>query len=157
MPSPYRAEQLSPEIQARYGMDRSNWRTAGLVILVIVLFFGAVAFVTVNLGRESVQARLISWTVVAADHVSLEIEVMNPAKEPAFCIIRAQDEKHIDLAYSQQMIPPADGFVRIPIELRTLAPAFTVELLGCESGHPPQVSESNFPPGVAAPEQPWQP
>jgi len=44
MPSPYRADQLSPEMRARYGMDGSNWRTLALVILVVVIFLGAVGF-----------------------------------------------------------------------------------------------------------------
>lgn len=153
MPSPYRANQLTPEMRARYGMDRSNWRTISLVVLVIAAFLAAVAWATFNLGRESVQFRLLTWTVTAPDQVNLEFEVLNPSADPAFCVIRAQDEKHIDLGYSTVQVPPSSGYVRVPYELTTLAPAFAVEVLGCASGAEPNVSPPNFPPGVAPPQQ----
>ncbi len=153
MPSPYRANQLSPQMRARYGLDRSTWRTTAVVVLVVAIFFGAVAWATVNMGKESVQSRLLTWTVVAPDRVDLEFEVLNPSTEPAFCVIRAQDEKHIDLGYSTVEIAPNSGYVRVPYALTTLAPAFAVELLGCAIGAAPNVSPPNFPPGVAAPQQ----
>ncbi len=151
MPSPYRANQLSPTMRARYGMDRSNWRTISLVVVVVAIFFGAVAWATFNLGRESVQSRLLTWTVTAPDQVTLEFEVLNPENEPAICVVRAQDAKHIDVGYSQVQVAPSTGYVRVPYELTTLAPAFAVELLGCASGSAPNVSPPNFPPGVAPP------
>ncbi|MEY4137532.1 MAG: hypothetical protein RL205_1660 [Actinomycetota bacterium] len=153
MPSPFRANQLSPEMRARYGLDRSNWPTLAIVVIVIVIFFAAVAWATVNMGKESVQSRLLTWKVTSPDTVSLEFEVRNPSKDPVFCVIRAQDGKHIDVGYSHVMIPPSGDYVRVPYELTTLAPAFTVELLGCAIGGEPNVSLPNFPPGVSPPQQ----
>jgi hypothetical protein len=152
MPSPYRAEQLSPEIRARYGMGGRSLRTLALVIIVIALFFAAVAWATVNLGRESAQYRLLTWSVTSPTTATLEFEVRNPTDQPAVCIVRAQDENHVDVGYSRVTVPPGADYVRVPYELATLAPAFAVELLGCEAGAEPNVTPPNFPPGVAPPQ-----
>ncbi len=152
MPSPYRADQLSPEMRARYGMDGSNWRTLVLVILVVVIFLGAVAWATTNMGRESAQYRLLTWNVTSPTTVSVEFEVRNPTDGPAICIVRAQDENHIDVGYSRVVVPPSGDYARVPYVLTTLAPAFAVELLGCEAGSEPRVAPPNFPPGVAVPQ-----
>ena len=152
MPSPYRADQLSPEIRARYGMGRRSWRTTVVVIIVIALFFAALAWATMNMGRESAQYRLLTWSVTSPTAVSVEFEVRNPTDEPAICVVRAQDENHIDVGYSRVTIAPAGDYVRVPYVLTTLAPAFAVELLGCEAGGEPNVAPPNFPPGVAPPQ-----
>jgi hypothetical protein len=134
-------------------MDTSNWRTISLVVIVITLFLGAVAWITVTMGQEAAQWRLLTWKVVSADRVEVEFEVRNSSQEPAFCILRAQDEKHVDLAYATVEVPPGSGYARVPYELTTLAPAFAVELLGCAIGEDPRVAPPNFPPGVAPPQQ----
>lgn len=153
MPSPYRAAQLSPEMRARYGMDRSNWRTLTIVILVIAVFLGAVAWATMNLGRETVQSRLLTWSVTSPEQAHLEFEVRNPTTDAAICVVRAQDDRHVDVGYAQVTVPATGDYVRVPYDLTTLASAFVVELLGCASGEAPAVSPPNFPPGVAAPLQ----
>ena len=135
-------------MRARYGMDRSTWRTTALVILVVALFLGAIAWVTTNMGREAAQYRLLTWDVTSPTTVDVEFEVRNPTSEPAYCVIRAQDENHIDLGYSVVSVEPVSDYTRVPYELVTLAPAFAVELLGCEIGVEPSVTPPNFPPAV---------
>ena len=152
MPSPYRADQLSPEMRARYGMDRTNWRTLVIVSVEMVIFLGAVAWATMNMGREAAQYRLLTWNVTGPTTVSVEFEVRNSTDSPAICIVRAQDENHIDVGYSRVVVPPGDDYARVPYVLTTLAPAFAVELLGCEAGSEPRVAPPNFPPGVAVPQ-----
>ncbi|MGI9137171.1 MAG: DUF4307 domain-containing protein, partial [Candidatus Nanopelagicales bacterium] len=99
MPSPYRADQLSPEMRARYGVGKRNWGTVAVIIIVITLFFGAVAWATTNLGRETAQYRLLTWNVTSPTSVSVEFEVRNPTNEPALCVLRAQDENRFDVGY----------------------------------------------------------
>lgn len=130
---------------------RSAW-TIALVIIVVMAFFAAVAWATVNMGRESAQYRLLTWSVTSPTLATLEFEVLNPTDEPAVCVVRAQDENHVDVGYSRVTVPPSAGYVRVPYELVTLAPAFAVELLGCEAGGEPNVPPPNFPPGVAPPQ-----
>ena len=54
-------------------------------------------------------------------------------------------------------MPPsvADDVVISTFALRTLAPAYTVELLGCATGAAPKVPPPQFPPGVVPPAQPY--
>jgi Domain of unknown function (DUF4307) len=152
MPSPYRAEQLSPEMRERYGVGRRNIGMIVVVIIVIALFFAAVAWATTNLGREAAQYRLLTWKVTGPTAVDVEFEVRNSTDEAAVCVVRAQDENRFDVGYAIVTVPPGSDYVRVPYELVTLAPAFAVELLGCEAGREPNVPAPNFPPGVAPPQ-----
>jgi hypothetical protein len=52
-------------------------------------------------------------------------------------------------------LPPGSRDELVEYPLRTLAPAFTVELLGCSVDGPPGVVPPQFPPGVVMPDQPW--
>jgi hypothetical protein len=47
--------------------------------------------------------------------------------------------------------------VTIDYSLRTVAPAFTVEVLACERPGELRAPGPQFPPGIAVPEQPWTP
>lgn len=153
MPSPHRPSELSPEMRARYGLDRSTWRTKSLVVAVIAVFLAGVAWATVNMGSQGVQYRLLTWSVTSPNLAHLEFEVRNSTSEPALCVVRAQDSNHIDVGYSTVTVPAGREYVRVPYDLATLAPAFAVELLGCAVGEAPRVTPSNFPPGVAPPQQ----
>jgi hypothetical protein len=128
------------------------------IIFVIVIFLAAVAWATVNMGRESVQSLLLTWNVKGPDRVTAEFEVRNPTSEPAICVLRAQDSKRTDLGYATITVPPGTDYVRVPYELRTLAPAYVVEILGCSlPGGTPNAIPPQFPPGVVPPSQPWTP
>ncbi|MDP1877682.1 MAG: DUF4307 domain-containing protein [Actinomycetota bacterium] len=158
MPSPYTRDQLSPPMQARYGVDRrpvGRWIGIGVVALV---FTAILVGVTVALTtRDSVQNRLLSWTVQGPDRVDLTYQVTPDGTEVVQCILRAQDSRRIDVGYAVEAVAPTAN--RVPeiraYSLRTLAPAYTTELLGCATGTLPAVPPPQFPPGVVAPEQPW--
>ena len=141
-------------MQARYGLDRRPiGRRIGIGVL-IVAFLGAMAFVTVGVTRNPVDSRLVAWDD-AADRVDMTIQVKRPADAEATCVLRAQDDSRIDVGYAVVVIPPGEGDVVVDYRLRTLAPAFTAELLGCAIDGTPSVAPPQFPPGVVPPEQPW--
>lgn len=157
VPSPFTRDQLSAAMQERYGLDR---RPVGRWIVVAVLvaaFVGILAWVTIALSSDNVQTRLISWTVVGPDHVDITYQVRPDPEAAIQCVLRAQDENRIDVGYASVTVPaqPADDVVIATYALRTLAPAYTVELLGCASGAAPKVPPPQFPPGVVPPGQPY--
>ncbi|MCF8557765.1 MAG: DUF4307 domain-containing protein [Candidatus Nanopelagicales bacterium] len=155
MPSPFTRDQLSPEMQARYGLDRRPvgvWISVGALI---AAFVGILAFITVGVTGNPVEPRLVAWKVVAADRVDVTFSVNKPADASVYCVLRAQDENRIDLGYATVDVAPGKSNELITYPLRTLAPAFTVELLGCSVDGPPGVTPPQFPPGVVPPEQPW--
>ena len=77
---------------------------------------------------------------------------------PEIQMARAQDETHIDVAYATIPLAAGASYVQLTYPLRTLATAYTVEILACEAGGPPvRVIPPQFPPGVFPPEQPWTP
>jgi hypothetical protein len=103
--------------------------------------------------------RLLSWKAMGSDHVTITFQAEPDATLPVTCILRAQDSNRIDLGYATITIPPTadQDMVLRTYNLRTLAPAYTAELLGCEAGGTPRVPGPQFPPGVVPPAQPWTP
>lgn len=141
----------------RYGLDRRPWGTIIGTTILIVGFIAALTFVTIGLNRPPLNATLITWDDVAPDHVTVTFDVQRTASENVTCVIRAQDKSRADVGYAPITIAPGAATVRIDYELRTLAPAYVLELLGCSVGPTADVRGPQFPPGVVPPDQPWTP
>ena len=154
MPTPFRKDQLSPEMAQRYGLDRTPWGTAIIVTSVIGAFALVLGWIGFSLA-SGVRTRVLTWDDSASDHVTMEFEVQRDGALALDCAIRAQDRTHIDSGYALTSIPPGADTVRISYALRTLAPAFTVEVLGCGPPGELRVTPPQFPPGVVAPSQPY--
>lgn len=142
-------------MRERYGLDRrpiGTWLAAGALI---AAFVGVLAMLTLRLNTNPVEYRLVAWEIVSPERVDVTFSVNRPADAEVVCVLRAQDENRIDLGYATVTIPPGSSDELIDYPLRTLAPAFTVELLGCSVDGPPGVTPPQFPPGVVPPQQPW--
>jgi hypothetical protein len=144
-------------MRARYGLDRrpvGRWIAVGVIV---VAFAAILGFVAMGVTSNPTATRLLSWKVVDADHVTITFQVEPDANATVTCLLRAQDAHRIDLGYATTTVPPTpdQDMVLRTYQLRTLAPAYTAELLGCEAGKTPRVPGPQFPPGVVAPDQPW--
>lgn len=158
MPSPFRRDQLSPEMQVRYGMDRRPIGRYIVVGLLIVAFTVGVVFVWMNLTADRVQFRLLAWSEVSPERVDVTFEVRAPATVDALCVVRAQDSQRIDLGYAKVPVPAGEAYRLVEYRLRTVAPAYAAEVLECvASGDQLRVPGPQFPPGIAPPAQPWRP
>ena len=142
-------------MRERYGLDRSATGRRIAVLLLAVAFAGVLVFVFLGVTSNPVDARLVTWDDVAPDRVDLTISVKRPADTEVTCVLRAQDENRIDLGYATVVLPPGDGDVLLDYSMRTLAPAYAAELLGCAVDGPPSVAPPQFPPGVVPPAQPY--
>lgn len=150
------ARDLPPDLRARYGLDRSNRWVYVLVAIPIAGFVAALAFVAFNLVSPGVQYDLLSWRIVGPDRVDVTFEVRRSSDADVYCVVRAQDESRADVGYAVAALGRGTSYVQETYPLRTIAPAFVVEVLACEVGQPPQrVPPPQFPPGVVPPEQPW--
>ena len=144
-------------MQARYGLDRRPvGRWIGISVIV-ALFVGACAWAGYALTRPTVQTRLITWDDLAPDRVDITFDVRRQAADEVQCVVRAQDINRIDVGYAIVTLPAGTDRVTTTYPLRTIAPAYTAELLGCAAGEPPRVPPPQFPPGVVPPDQPWTP
>jgi hypothetical protein len=145
-------------MQARYGLDRrpvGRWVGVGAIVLV---FAAILLFVARGLtASNEVKTRLIQWDAVGPDRVNVTFQTSRDPDKDTICVVRAQDSRRIDVGYATVTIPAgnADAAVIIDYALRTLAPAYTAELLGCEVGGTPRVPPPQFPPGVVPPTQPY--
>lgn len=155
MPTPFTRDQLSPQMQERYGLLRRPVGRRIAVGALTLAFVAVLAFVTFGVTGNPVDSRLVTWDDVAADRVNMTIQVKRPADAQVTCILRAQDQDRVDLGYATVVLPPGEAEVVLDYALRTLAPAYTAELLGCAVDGPPSVSPPQFPPGVVPPEQPY--
>ena len=156
MSSAIDGRSLPPDLQARYGIGRRSRLPLIAGIIGVAAFIAALAFVTLNLVSPKVTYKLLAWNDIAADRVDVTFEVRRSADADVYCAIRAQDETRTDVGYA--VVPLARGttYVQETYPLRTIAPAYVVELLGCEAGQAPtRVPQPQFPPGVVPPEQPW--
>lgn len=158
MPSGIPVRHLTPELQDRYGIRPTPWWLYTGIGVVVVAFVGALAWVTYQLGSDDVQSELLAWRVVSNEHVDVTFDVRRSADSDVYCVIRAQDQTRADVGYAVVSMPRGTTYVQQTYPLRTLAPAYVVELLACSSGAPPErVLPPQFPPGVLPPEQPWTP
>ena len=149
---------LPPHLKARYGVGRRPWGAYIATGLVAVAFVAALGFVIYNVLAPNIQPKLLAWRVVAPDHVAITFEVRRSESADVYCVLRAQDESRADVGYAVVSLPRGTTYVQQVYDLRTLSPAFVVDLLGCQAGEPPQrVPPPQFPPGVVPPQQPWTP
>ena len=149
---------LPPDLQARYGIGRRSRLPLIAGIIGVAAFIAALAFVTLNLVSPKVTYKLLAWNDISADRVDVTFEVRRSEEWDVYCVIRAQDESRIDVGYAVVGLPRGTSYEQMTYPLRTLAPAYVVEVLACEAGAPPaRVVPPQFPPGVVPPEQPWTP
>lgn len=158
MSSAIDGRSLPPDLQARYGVGRRTRLPLIAGLIGIAAFIAALAFVTFNLVSPKVTYKLLAWNDVAADRVDVTFDVRRSQEWDVYCVLRAQDESRTDVGYAVVGIPRGTSYEQVTYPLRTLAPAFVVEVLACEAGAPPErVVPPQFPPGVVPPEQPWTP
>ncbi len=156
MVSPFRKDQLSPQMQERYGVNKRSGARNTLIAVIVSLFVGILVFVTITLSQNTIRFKLLTWNDVSADRVDITFEVGKPTDLAVVCVVRAQDRNRIDVGYALVTIPAETGYDQITYRLRTLAPAFTAELLTCVAeGEATRVPGPQFPAGIAPPEQPW--
>lgn len=156
MPSPFRKDQLSPQMQERYGFNKRSWARNLLIGVMVAIFTGILILVTFTLSQNTVQFRLLTWNDLTAERVDVTFEVSKPSDIAVVCIVRAQDRNRIDVGYAEVDVPAGSEYEQLTYRLRTLAPAFTAELLTCvPAGDPIRVPGPQFPAGVAPPVQPW--
>ena len=158
MSSAIDGRSLPTDLQARYGIGRRSRLPLIAGVIGVAAFIAALAFVTLNLVSPKVTYKLLAWNDLSADRVDVTFEVRRSEEWDVYCVIRAQDESRTDVGYAVVGIPRGTSYEQMTYPLRTLAPAYVVEVLACEAGSPPaRVIPPQFPPGVVPPEQPWTP
>ena len=156
MPSGIPVSSLSPQMRERYEVGRTSWWTYTGIGAVVAAFAAALVFVGWQLASPQVDYRVLTWSVVAPDRTDITFEVRRAAEADVYCVLRAQDSTWADVGYAIAVVPRGTSYAQQTYSLRTLAPAYGIEVLGCAVGAPPdRVPPPQFPPGVVPPEQPW--
>jgi hypothetical protein len=157
VPSSIPLEDLSPAMRERYGIRPTPWWFYTGVGVLIAAFIAATGWVGYQLSAGAgLQYDVLSWRVVSPDRTDITFEVTRSSEADVYCVIRAQDETRADVGYAIAVLPRGTTYVQETYSLRTLAPAFVIEVLACEVGGPPErVIPPQFPQGVVPPDQPW--
>ena len=151
-------QEYSPQMRQRYGLDRNPWPARIIVGAVIVAFAAVLVLFAVRLTSQPIEARLLVWQQPQPDRLDITFEMNRPEGLAVACVLRAQDADRVDVGYATVSVPGGPGYVQQTYSMRVIAPAGTVEILGCgEAGEQLRVPPPAFPPGVVPPEQPWSP
>ena len=102
-----------------------------------------------------IAAGITNYVTLADDHMLIEFQVQRRDPTPATCVLRARARDSFDVGYAVVELPTAEGRTSHSFDMRTAYRPFVGELLGCSIDGPPDVSGSQFRPGVVPPEQPW--
>lgn len=141
-------------MRERYGLDQRRWRLPVAIGAGALAFAGVIAALTLAQEQRRVDVTLLSWQE-RDDHATVTFEVRRAGGAEARCVVRGQDRTRTDVGYAEVTVPAGAPAQVVTYELATLMPAFTVEVLGCSIDGDPRVPPPQFPPGVAAPEQPF--
>lgn len=145
-------------MQERYGFNQKNHLRTVVIAIVTVVFALGAGFATYTMSQKSIQFKLLTWSVISPERADMVFEVRRIGSDALDCVVRAQDSKRADVGYSVITIPSGNDLEEVNYSLRTLAPAFVVEVLTCvNSGDPTRVPGPQFPAGIAPPPQPWTP
>jgi hypothetical protein len=142
-------------MQHRYGLDQRAVGRIWGVALLLIAFVGILVYVAFGVTRNPVEFRLVSYEAAGPDRIDATLSVEKPSDSVVYCTLRAQDRTHTDVGYATVVIPAEQSDVLVDYSMRTLAPAYGMELLGCSVDQPPGVTPPQFPPGVVPPPQPY--
>lgn len=145
---------LDPRMRARYGVRRTPWWVWGLGALVLVPLVAVLAVSLWQRVDPPVTGTLITYDVVSADRVDVQLRVDRSAGAGAVCALRAQDASHQDVGYAVVQITGDSPTVAGTYPLATRDTAYIAEVLGCApTAAALSVPEPAFPPGTANPSQ----
>lgn len=148
-----RADELSPAMQARYGIRPTSPWTVAAIAALAACFLGLIGWITWQLARPSAQVQLVKFTVTSATKVDITFDLQRDGAATTTCIFRARDVHHTDVGYAQVQITPGRDAAQFTYPLATLAPATSAEVLGCADNGPPHVDAPEFAPGTVNPPQ----
>lgn len=151
------AEQMSPAMRERYGLDRNPWPLRIVAALVVAGYAALLVFFAVRVTDQPINASLLVFQQPQPDRLDITFDVNKPAGLAVTCVLRAQDADRVDIGYASTAVDAAPDYVQQTYPMRVLGQAMYVEVLACgPTDEPLRVPPPAFPPGVAAPEQPWQ-
>lgn len=158
MGSAIRAADMPPHIRSRYGLDRSPWPRRAIVGTLLAGYAAAAAWVAFELEDTPVESQLLVWQQVERDRVDITYEVRRSADTEVTCVLRSQDFARTDVGYADVVLEPGTEYVQQTYSMRVLGAAAIAEVLDCQpSGERLNTPGPQFPPGIAAPQQPWSP
>lgn len=147
-------EQMSPAMRQRYGLDRNPWPLRIAAALVIAGYAAILVFFAIRITDQPITASLLVWQQPQPDRVDITFDVNKPAGLAVTCVLRAQDADRVDVGYATTVLDAGPGYVQTTYPMRVLGAAQYIEVLAC-GPEPLRVPPPAFPPGVAAPAQPW--
>ncbi len=142
-------------IQQRYGYKKPTLIPRIISIILIGVSVAGATFYFVSHRSQTVSFRLSAFTVNSDTSVSVSWQIARPANTTVYCVVRAQNDKRIDVGYATVTIDKPGSVTQIDeiYTLRTESKAVLAEVLGCSVNKVQRVPAPDFPPGVQIPAQ----
>ena len=145
--------QWPEHIKARYGINRrQNLPTFIAVVLVSIVALG-LGMASFRQSNSTIEWALRSFDIKSDTKVSIDWFIAKQEGKTAYCVVRAQNEKRIDVGYATVLIDAGKATTTFSYTLNTESRAVLAEVLGCDYKAQMRVPPANFPPGVKIPAQ----
>jgi hypothetical protein len=144
---------LPLNIQQRYGMDKSQKLPVIIALIVAIIVGAGLGLANLRKSQPSLDWELRAFNVESPTNVAVVWEVARAQDKDSYCVLRAQDEKRMDVGYATIFIPGGERKVTVAYDLTTESLAVLVEVLGCANQPEMRVPPADFPPGVKIPSQ----
>lgn len=126
--------------------------------LITALIISTVVAAGLGMGKYRENNPALDWglrsfSVDSDQKVSVVWEIARQENKDTYCVLRAQDEKRMDVGYATVLIAAGPAKTTMAYQMNTESLAVLVEVLGCAYQPEMRVPPANFPPGVKIPEQ----
>lgn len=144
---------LPLNIQQRYGLNRTQKLPIAIAVMTAVLVAGGLGFANLRKSQPALDWGLRAFNVESDTKVAVVWEVVRAENQDTYCVLRAQDDRRLDVGYATVLIEGGEKKVTMSYDLATESLAVLVEVLGCSDKPEMRVPPANFPPGVKIPAQ----
>lgn len=117
-----------PERPRRRNMPVFAFLATGVVALVVAFGWGA-ANLSYTGNAHSVPHQLVAWS--AEDQDSVEVTFQVNSSEPAACLVRALDERHVEVGEDEVRVEAGDR--EVTHSVRTTREATSAEVVSCRA------------------------
>jgi hypothetical protein len=142
-------------LEQRYGRRSTSPVAVAVGIVVAVVVGGLLGWIAWVNANPPVRYKLLTYQAAGDHAVDITWEVRRSATDAVTCVLRAQDETHVDIGYAYVTLG-VDGtdYVQPTYRLTTLSPAYSADVIDCGVGaEPPRTVPPQFRPGTSPPPQ----
>ena len=140
-------------IKVRYGLNRRQKLPLLVALVLASIVVIGFAMASYSQSHPTIQWALRSFDIKSDQKVSIEWFMARQENKTTYCVVRAQNEKRVDVGYATVLVAAGKSNTTMTYLLNTESRAVLAEVLGCAYTPQMRVPPADFPPGVKIPAQ----